>query len=345
MRQFLIPLVLAGASLFVPDDALAAEWFPPSTELVSSFDAPPHLSPLGNSYWYLREDLRLILEKKCTRLDGKEPLCAPCTEQSQCARQRAALPTMVSVEITVPKGFVTDLASIPAPLRLVFKKTGRYSPAGIVHDFLYWEQPCGADRISRRIADQIIKEALKASDDNEEAVMFETGTPLPVVYQARRFLSRQSIKYGVIVGGGFAWRDNRKKRAAGERRYLRSEAELEQTLGSQWEKKLVGMRWEHAQSRYGRQGSGRRVVASSNLGAADGAQRPIRRGPAAVERHGYCRAFFEKKARGSYRYLETDADPSPSAPSNLTTVELSPSELDMSEEAQARSSTGSSGTR
>lgn len=39
--------------------------------------------------------------------------------------------------ITLPKGFVTDLASIPKYLRWLFKPDGQWSKAAAVHDFLY----------------------------------------------------------------------------------------------------------------------------------------------------------------------------------------------------------------
>src|SRR3954454_19309299 len=43
--------------------------------------------------------------------------------------------------VSVPKGFVTDLASIPQLFCSILPPTGRYSYPAIVHDFLYWCQP------------------------------------------------------------------------------------------------------------------------------------------------------------------------------------------------------------
>lgn len=40
-------------------------------------------------------------------------------------------------EITVPTGFVTDLASIPTVLWNLFPKLGRYNKAAVIHDYLY----------------------------------------------------------------------------------------------------------------------------------------------------------------------------------------------------------------
>jgi Protein of unknown function (DUF1353) len=51
----------------------------------------------------------------------------------------ASLPTRIgnSTEIiTVPKGFVTDLTSIPRFFWSAFSKTGPYMSAAILHDFL-----------------------------------------------------------------------------------------------------------------------------------------------------------------------------------------------------------------
>lgn len=39
--------------------------------------------------------------------------------------------------IRVPKGFVTDLASIPKIMWNIFPPFGEYTPAAVVHDFLY----------------------------------------------------------------------------------------------------------------------------------------------------------------------------------------------------------------
>lgn len=58
--------------------------------------------------------------------------------------------------IEVPKGFVTDLASIPRELWWwQAPHEGTMGPA-IVHDFLYWEQPC-----SKNEADAVMFVAMK----------------------------------------------------------------------------------------------------------------------------------------------------------------------------------------
>lgn len=52
--------------------------------------------------------------------------------------------------IIVPKGFVTDFASIPRPIWSILPKWAEYGTASVVHDYLYWTQQCRrkqADRI------------------------------------------------------------------------------------------------------------------------------------------------------------------------------------------------------
>lgn len=56
---------------------------------------------------------------------------------------------------TVPRGFVTDLASIPALVRPVLDRNGRSRRAAVLHDFLYCTQP-----VARDDADELFDEAL-----------------------------------------------------------------------------------------------------------------------------------------------------------------------------------------
>ena len=99
------------------------------------------------------------------------------------------------VAVDVPTGFVTDYASIPAPLRGLFERQGRYSRAALVHDYLYWSQTC-----SRGQTDNLFWIAMK-----------ESGVS---AFQRRRIFE------GVRVGGGVAWRDNRRQRDAKEPRIV-----------------------------------------------------------------------------------------------------------------------------
>jgi hypothetical protein len=96
-----------------------------------------------------------------------------------------------AVTITVPKGFVTDFASIPSVFWSAdLSPNGKYSKAAIVHDYLYWTQGC-----SREQADNILDIAMKESDV--------------------AFVTRSTIYGGVRLGGGSAWQKNASERTQG----------------------------------------------------------------------------------------------------------------------------------
>src|SRR5271166_5582366 len=58
--------------------------------------------------------------------------------------------------VTVPKGFVTDFASIPRIFFSLLRPDGEYTYAAIIHDYLYWEQIT-----SKETADSTLREAMK----------------------------------------------------------------------------------------------------------------------------------------------------------------------------------------
>ena len=92
--------------------------------------------------------------------------------------------------ITVPAGFVTDFASIPAIARPWLSPTGQPGRAAIFHDYLYWRQEC-----SKAEADRILLLA-----------MIESGVGQFV----------QGVVYGAVIGfGGSAWEQNKIERSAG----------------------------------------------------------------------------------------------------------------------------------
>lgn len=73
----------------------------------------------------------------------------------------------VTLGITVPKGLITDLTSVPAPLRMIAGRVGPWLEAAIVHDYLYiaWEdvpglRPRDADRA---FADLVMLRAMEAA--------------------------------------------------------------------------------------------------------------------------------------------------------------------------------------
>jgi hypothetical protein len=98
--------------------------------------------------------------------------------------------------ITVPRGFVTDLASVPSIFWSVLPPQGRYGHAAILHDWLYWDQ-----YTSREIADRIF-----------DVAMDELGVA-PV--------ARKAMWASVRVFGGKPWTDNATRRKAGQSRLLR----------------------------------------------------------------------------------------------------------------------------
>lgn len=84
--------------------------------------------------------------------------------------------------ITVPKGFITDFASIPRFLWSVLPPAGGYGKAAVVHDYLY--RTPGA--WTRGEADAVLKEAMEVSGVG--------------------WFTRQTIWLGVRTGGHFVFR-------------------------------------------------------------------------------------------------------------------------------------------
>jgi|ERR1700677_222493 hypothetical protein len=84
-----------------------------------------------------------------------------------------------------------------------------YTNANIIHDYLYWFQPC-----SREIADHIFK-----------IVMSELNVP------AAKILP---IYAPVRAAGSSAWADNARQRNAGERRILKDFPTKVSTTWAEW---------------------------------------------------------------------------------------------------------------
>lgn len=95
--------------------------------------------------------------------------------------------TDTGVFIRVPHGFVHDLASIPRPLNLFFRKHGRHTQAAILHDWCYHTQGQVTEKVklTRLLSDELFLEAMK-----------ETGVG---------YFKRYSMYYAVRLGGYFAW--------------------------------------------------------------------------------------------------------------------------------------------
>lgn len=95
--------------------------------------------------------------------------------------------------VIVPRGFVTDFASIPQPLQMLrvrLPMTARYGTAAVAHDYLYWKQDC-----TRAQADNIMAIAL-----------VEAGLSV---------IERRLIHEGLKQFGQSAWDANRRARQAG----------------------------------------------------------------------------------------------------------------------------------
>ena len=91
-------------------------------------------------------------------------------------------------EFTVPRGFVTDLASIPRFFWRVIPPFGLHSTPSIIHDYLYRRQP---DGVSRKEADEVFLDAMQAY-----------GVP-----KLRRDVMYRTVR----MFGGRPWRKNAKK--------------------------------------------------------------------------------------------------------------------------------------
>lgn len=92
--------------------------------------------------------------------------------------------------IVVPRGFVTDFASVPRIFWSFFPRHGEYTRAAIVHDFLYWEQRC-----SREQADELFDIVMQDSDVDST--------------------TRLTIYAAVRVWGDGAWQANSEARQQG----------------------------------------------------------------------------------------------------------------------------------
>lgn len=63
--------------------------------------------------------------------------------------------------IKVPKGFETDLASVPQVFQSLVPKVGYWNQPAVVHDFLYSKSRSGSKKYTRKQADQILREGIR----------------------------------------------------------------------------------------------------------------------------------------------------------------------------------------
>ena len=140
-----------------------------------------------------------------TAAQPQQPIDAPILKPFADNRQWVLMKDMPyrigssALVITVPKGFVTDFASIPEVFWSVdLSPNGKYSRGAIVHDYLYWTQGC-----TREQADNILDIAMKEHDVG--------------------FVTRSSVYGGVRLGGGSAWQQNAAERTQGLPRIIPDE--------------------------------------------------------------------------------------------------------------------------
>lgn len=114
--------------------------------------------------------------------------------------------------ISVPKGFVTDLASIPSVLWSIMPPTSTYTHATIIHDFLYWYQP-----VSRKSADNILKIGMKELN--------VSGWRRSGIFRSLRMF------------GGLAWNKNLKRRKRGEKRILAKLPDDPRITWNEWKRR------------------------------------------------------------------------------------------------------------
>jgi hypothetical protein len=119
---------------------------------------------------------------------------------------REPLPT-----VEVPKGFVTDLASIPRVFWSLLRPDGEYAYPAIIHDYLYWTQVT-----TREDADLIFRLAMKD-------FKIDTVTAL-TIYKAVR------------VGGGPSWQADADLKKQGERRVLKLFPQDPRVTWDEWKK-------------------------------------------------------------------------------------------------------------
>jgi hypothetical protein len=85
------------------------------------------------------------------------------------------------VRVMVPRGYVTDFASVPRPFWIIFPPTGKWCEAAVVHDYLLQSRRC-----SRFLADAVFREG-----------MYRLGVPVwrrvPMFYAVRCYSALASL--------------------------------------------------------------------------------------------------------------------------------------------------------
>lgn len=122
----------------------------------------------------------------------------------------ANAPTNLPRAVSVPAGFVSDLATIPNYFWWALPPQGRYGHAALLHDWLYWQQG-----VSRATADKVF-----------EVAMGELNVDLPL---------RKAMWAAVRVGGGEYWSAATAEKRRGGSRILKRFPETPVTY-AEWKK-------------------------------------------------------------------------------------------------------------
>lgn len=117
-----------------------------------------------------------------------------------------------AVSVSVPRGFVTDFASVPRLFWSLVPPIGRYGFAALFHDYAYWQQTT-----DRKAADRLFR---------------DTMTELKVS-PFTCWLLYSSVR----LFGGFAWRNNARAKSAGESRLLKMFPDEPMMSWSVWKQK------------------------------------------------------------------------------------------------------------
>lgn len=111
--------------------------------------------------------------------------------------------------VVVPRGFVTDFASVPRVFWSLFRPDGNYAYAAVLHDFLYWQQ----DR-PKSDADAIFRAAMEdlKISDWQSTVLFQA----------------------VNNFGSSAWSSNQVRKKGGEKRILKKLPSNSDVTWAEW---------------------------------------------------------------------------------------------------------------
>ena len=101
--------------------------------------------------------------------------------------------------IIVPKGFITDLASVPWPASMFIPKSGKFNSAAVLHDYLY-------SILGEIVEPNNIKKRLRKECDS---IFIESMKVLGV-----RWFKCKIMYRAVRLFGGFVWKNRKQEKEA-----------------------------------------------------------------------------------------------------------------------------------